>query len=152
MSMYLYLMVYGIIICLDLLSKFWALEFLGNSFIEVIHFLHLGPVLINRGISFGMLEFIPNINMILFVCNTVLVIVLLYFACRKNMQGRIYMHVLCAGALSNLIDRIQHQGVVDFIHVYIGKYSFPVFNVADSCITISVILMLSRDTVIYFKK
>lgn len=46
--------------------------------------------------------------------------------------------LILAGALGNLADRLRHGHVVDFIHVHYGWFNFPVFNVADSVLTIGV--------------
>ena len=43
---------------------------------------------------------------------------------------------VAAGAAGNVIDRIRHGAVVDFLDVYIGSYHWPAFNVADSAICI----------------
>ena len=51
------------------------------------------------------------------------------------LEGMSYGLVL-AGALGNLTDRLIHECVVDFIHVHYGWFNFPVFNVADSAITV----------------
>lgn len=51
------------------------------------------------------------------------------------LEGAAYGLVL-AGALGNLTDRLIHECVVDFIHVHYGWFNFPVFNVADSAITV----------------
>jgi len=50
--------------------------------------------------------------------------------------------LVLGGAIGNVIDRLQHGYVVDFILVYYERWSFPVFNVADSAITLGVILLL----------
>jgi signal peptidase II len=44
--------------------------------------------------------------------------------------------LIVSGALGNVIDRIRHGYVVDFVHAHWNAASFPAFNVADSCITI----------------
>jgi signal peptidase II len=44
------------------------------------------------------------------------------------------------GALGNLIDRLRFGEVVDFIEIGYGRWHWPVFNVADSAVTIGVIL------------
>ena len=49
---------------------------------------------------------------------------------------------ILAGAIGNLIDRIVHGYVIDFIDVYYQQYHWPAFNVADSAITIGAILLI----------
>ena len=50
--------------------------------------------------------------------------------------------MIAGGAVGNLIDRLNQGYVVDFILFHIGQWHFPAFNVADSCITIGLILFL----------
>ena len=50
--------------------------------------------------------------------------------------------LVLGGALGNLIDRIRLGYVIDYIDVHAGKYHWPAFNVADSAITLGVILLL----------
>ena len=50
-------------------------------------------------------------------------------------DGAVYGLIL-AGALGNLLDRLWHGHVVDFIHIHYGWFNFPVFNVADSAISL----------------
>ena len=48
--------------------------------------------------------------------------------------------MIAGGAIGNLIDRLNQGYVVDFILFHIGQWHYPTFNVADSCITIGLIL------------
>ncbi len=50
--------------------------------------------------------------------------------------------LIIGGAVGNLIDRIQLGYVVDFIDVYFRDWHYPAFNVADSAITVGVVLLL----------
>lgn len=50
--------------------------------------------------------------------------------------------LVLSGALGNVIDRLQHGYVVDFVHVHWKQHSFPAFNVADACITVGAGLLL----------
>jgi signal peptidase II len=50
--------------------------------------------------------------------------------------------LVLGGAIGNLIDRFQQGYVVDFFLFYYDRWSFPAFNVADSAITVGVILLL----------
>jgi signal peptidase II len=45
------------------------------------------------------------------------------------------------GSIGNLIDRARHGAVVDFIDVYWRDFHWPAFNVADSAITVGVMLL-----------
>lgn len=50
--------------------------------------------------------------------------------------------LVLGGAVGNLIDRIHYGYVIDFIDVHIGHWHFAFFNVADSAITVGVILLI----------
>jgi len=50
--------------------------------------------------------------------------------------------LIIGGAVGNVVDRLIHGAVVDFLHFYVGRFSWPAFNLADSAITIGVALML----------
>lgn len=50
--------------------------------------------------------------------------------------------LVIGGALGNVIDRLRFGAVFDFLDFYIGNYHWPAFNVADSCITVGVVLLL----------
>lgn len=50
--------------------------------------------------------------------------------------------LILAGAIGNLIDRLVHGYVIDFLHVYYQQYDFPVFNIADVAISIGAALLL----------
>jgi signal peptidase II len=49
---------------------------------------------------------------------------------------------IAGGALGNLIDRVRHGAVVDFLDVYVGKYHWPAFNVADSAICLGAFIFI----------
>lgn len=50
--------------------------------------------------------------------------------------------LILAGALGNLIDRLRHGHVVDFIHLHWEGWYYPAFNVADSAITVGALLLV----------
>jgi signal peptidase II len=50
--------------------------------------------------------------------------------------------MIIGGAVGNVYDRLVHGAVVDFLHFHYAGYSWPAFNLADSAITVGVVLML----------
>ena len=72
-----------------------------------------------------------------------------YVENKTNNYKIIIYGMLLSGILGNLFDRIIRGYVIDFISLNIFGYLFPVFNVADMLITISVILLLVDEL---FKK
>ncbi len=55
------------------------------------------------------------------------------------------LSLVLGGAAGNLIDRLVYGYVIDFLDVYYGTWHWPAFNVADSAITLGVILMLAES-------
>jgi signal peptidase II len=56
--------------------------------------------------------------------------------------AQISFGLLSGGIAGNLIDRLQHGHVIDFIDLHFGSYVYPTFNVADSGICVGVLLYL----------
>lgn len=52
------------------------------------------------------------------------------------------MACILGGAIGNVIDRMMHGYVVDFLDFYVGNWHFPAFNVADSAITLGAICLV----------
>jgi len=53
--------------------------------------------------------------------------------------------LVLGGAIGNLIDRLAYGYVIDFLDVYYGNWHWPAFNIADSAITVGVMLMLAES-------
>lgn len=73
-----------------------------------------------------------------------LIVVIYYFlkidpACKIELAS---LSFIAGGAIGNNIDRIIQGYVVDFLELFLGKFHWPTFNVADSFITIGVILLI----------
>jgi len=75
------------------------------------------------------------------VMSVVLVVWLLRLGSRERLMAAA-LSLVTGGAVGNLIDRIHTGRVVDFIDVYVGNWHWPAFNVADSAITLGVVLLL----------
>jgi len=61
---------------------------------------------------------------------------------RQEWRTGLSLGLIIGGAVGNLIDRVQLGYVVDFIDVYFGDWHYPAFNIADSAITVGVVLLL----------
>ncbi len=66
-------------------------------------------------------------------------------AFRATMTLNLSLALIAGGAIGNLVDRLSQGYVVDFILFHIGQWYFPAFNIADTCITIGLILFLIEN-------
>ena len=64
-----------------------------------------------------------------------------WYAPVKDRLLLIALSLVVGGAIGNLIDRVSSGAVTDFIDVYVGLHHWPSFNVADSAISIGIVLM-----------
>ena len=130
-------------VCLDQLTKKWALAHVGSGLV-VNRFLSF-DLEINRGISWGMLHTSSFTGFVLIttliVAVTVAVAVHAYGRWLNN-QNILGETLVVAGSSANIIDRILYGGVIDFIHIAYQRYSWPIFNVADMTIVVGVFVML----------
>jgi len=101
----------------------------------------------NRGAAFGVLSdwdlpYQPAVLAVLSIA--ALAAIMLYFVRlpASARLPRLALALVLGGALGNLLDRVRLGYVVDFIHVYWRQHQWPDFNVADSAITVGVILLV----------
>ena len=127
-----------ILVLIDQLSKKWALNniFFNQNYIEVNKFLNFTPVW-NKGISFGMFSDFTNVNCFMTIITSIIILIIFFWIIRvKNIILNLSLLLIISGAIGNLIDRLKYQAVVDFIDFHINNFHWPVFNLADSYITL----------------
>ena len=100
----------------------------------------------NPGVAFGLgADWSAEFKVYLFIGFSIIAIVaiLIFFhqTPPENKMVRVGLILIFSGAIENLIDRILYQEVIDFLDFFYGSYHWPAFNIADSCITIGVLLM-----------
>lgn len=127
---------------LDQLTKYLAVIKLKNSdsFKIIKNVLEL-TYTENTGAAFGILE---GMQWLFYILTVVVLIFILYLYNKTKIDKRFYVFdtslvLIFSGAIGNFIDRIRLKYVVDFI--YFVPINFPVFNVADICITIGCVLL-----------
>jgi signal peptidase II len=104
-------------------------------------------LLYNTGAAFSFLAGASGWQRWFFIGLGVIVsIVILYWLWRiepgKQRMLAAGFALILGGALGNVIDRIWHGHVIDFIHFHWRQWEFPAFNVADSAITIGAALLI----------
>lgn len=128
-------------IFLDQLSKWLAVIFLqGNAPIRAIPYLFNLTFTTNTGAAWGMLS---DKRWIFLVVSSIAILALLLFILIKRPREKLLcwsLTLLLAGGIGNMIDRVLLGYVVDFIEF--GFVEFPVFNVADSCVSIGAVLLI----------
>ena len=132
-----------LLIILDQITKIVAVHFLGGGQKVILIPGVLEFTLIhNSGAAFGILQ---NAMLFFFII-TAAALVMIFFilsrtpSARRYLPMRLCLYFIAAGAVGNLIDRAVFSYVRDFI--YFSLINFPVFNVADIYVTLSVIFML----------
>ena len=125
------------VIFLDQLTKFLAIRFLQlNTPVSLINnFLYL-TLVHNRGAAFGMFK--NQLFMFVLISIFAIVLIFLYLKAKNNsLLSTISLSMILAGAIGNLIDRLRFGFVIDFLDFRI----WPVFNLADSAITLAAIFL-----------
>ena len=136
----------GVVLVLDQASKLWVLNGLhlaDRGQIPVLPFFRLTMVM-NQGVSFGLLRADGPVGRWLLVAAALAVVVGLVAWVRRADRALFAtaLGLIIGGALgNNLIDRARIGQVVDFLD-FSGLYFPWVFNIADSAITIGVVLLL----------
>ena len=130
---------------LDILSKnFIQNKIMYGEQVEITSFLSLVHFQ-NTGAAFSFLSdqggwqryFLIAISLL-----AVLYIPWLINQYKKNILIAIGLLLILGGAIGNLYDRISYGYVIDFIYLHIDEFYWPAFNVADSAISLGVLLFL----------
>ena len=138
---------------LDQLIKYWVVNTLEvGEEIDLLPFLSLYHAR-NPGIAFSMLSSVSDWGLIaLTFCIICFVIWLWKNAGPEKSLSRFGFLLVIGGAIGNLIDRIRFHYVIDYISFHInGVFSFAIFNLADSFITVGAVLIV-LDELLHWKR
>jgi len=93
----------------------------------------------NIGSAFGMFKSLGNLFFILVSAAAIAAVSVMIVMDGGN---RIGLSLILGGAAGNLADRVVHGYVIDFLEVYVRDFYWPAFNVADSALTIGILLLM----------
>ncbi len=89
----------------------------------------------NKGAAFGMMSGAGNT---FFIVVSLIAISVIFYLLVKERENYLAYSLILGGATGNLVDRILYGHVTDFLDLYIGRYHWPAFNVADSVLTLGI--------------
>lgn len=144
--MYRWLGLGALVVAADQLVKLWVIRALmPGEEVAALPFLswvrwH------NKGAAFSMLNDAPGWQRWFFVALAVGFVSFIVYELRRlpgeqRLMGWVY-GLIAGGAAGNLVDRLTHGYVVDFVLVHWKQYYFPAFNVADSALTVGAVLWI----------
>ena len=99
----------------------------------------------NRGAAFSFLNEASGWQRWFFIVLGLAAAVFIVWLLARHGGQRMFswaLALILGGALGNVVDRVLHGHVVDFIQVHWKQHYFPAFNVADSAITIGAVLLI----------
>ncbi len=142
------------VLVLDQLTKFWIAAHVpfdpfhshgpGND-IEVIpgffYLIHIG----NTGAAWSMFTGRSMLLAALAAGTLVAIYFWRHALGLRQTLSQVCFGLLCGGIVGNLIDRLLHGHVIDFVDLHFGSYIYPTFNVADSGICVGVILYVLQS-------
>lgn len=139
-----YLAVAVMVMAFDQFTKYWvSVKLREGDEIDIIRGFFKLSYTENPGIAFGMLNN-GNVKWLLVAISVTAIMVVAYYMRRTPISNTLLLWslaLLAAGICGNLIDRFRLGRVIDFLLLYYKDYQWPVFNVADTAITIGAALM-----------
>ncbi|NIM15385.1 MAG: signal peptidase II [Candidatus Aminicenantes bacterium] len=145
-----YVVIFSLIIILDQASKIVIQSIFNDNPYKVIHVIKnffLIRYVENKGAVWGIFSQSSNtiIPKLITIFSLAALVIVIYFFLKLESKCAFELTSLSfiiGGAVGNLIDRLKQGYVVDFLEVYVKNFRWPTFNVADSFISIGVILLI----------
>jgi signal peptidase II len=140
-----------VVFLLDQITKYFVASrvALNTGWIDVIPNFFAITHVQNRGAAFSLFsDGTSSWKLGMLICFSVVAMVGISWYLWKGRHAYattgIALALILGGAVGNLWDRLLHGRVTDFLHVYMGEYSWPDFNVADSAIVIGAFLLIAE--------
>ena len=143
-------LVAAVVFLLDQLTKWWVTGPLGlNRIGDQLYLLPFFQFTYteNNGISLGLLNANNPVGrwMLVALTSAIAIGVAVWIGREKNRIDQMALGLVLGGALGNILDRILHGYVTDFLDLHFGEFRpFLIFNVGDAAISIAVVILLLR--------
>ncbi len=135
----------AVVILFDQITKAMILKTMAigdshtvTSFFNIVHWR-------NTGAAFSFLHASSGWQRWLFIGLALVAVVFIVWMLARHGGERLFswaLALILGGAIGNVIDRLLHGSVVDFIQLHWNGAAFPSFNVADSAITVGAALLI----------
>lgn len=103
---------------------------------------------VNTGCAWGFLSGKPWAQTFLKIITVIAILFFVFYYIYSIKKGYVFLQygiaVSFAGTMGNFIDRVLLNGVTDFISLTFWGYDFPIFNIADVCLTCGVIMIITH--------
>jgi signal peptidase II len=120
-----------------------------QQMVELLPFLALYRTY-NTGVAFSLFSSVGDVALL--AISAAVILFVLYLASRTepgNRVARLGFALIIGGALGNIVDRVAHGHVVDYILFHTPVWSFAVFNLADALITVGAALVVLEELLIW---
>jgi signal peptidase II len=120
-----------------------------QQMVELLPFLALYRTY-NTGVAFSLFSSVGDIGLL--AVSAAVILFVLYLASRTergNWIARLGFALIIGGALGNVIDRVANGYVVDYVLFHTPVWSFAVFNLADSLISVGAALVVIEELLIW---
>lgn len=153
------LLIAALLIAADQATKLWTVAAfdVGSPEATVIPGALYLTYVRNTGAAFGMLSGVDLtvgplhvdgtflLGLLSAAVSAWLIVHLLRHANDHGVWTRAALTLVLAGAVGNMIDRFRLGYVIDMVNVRIGWFDFPVFNLADACISVGAVLLIATS-------
>jgi signal peptidase II len=135
----------ALVIFLDQITKIAALKSMTPGVEHPVLPSFNFTLVYNRGAAWSFLSDAGGWQRWVFVALSAAISAVIVVWLRKVEPGQrmtaLALALILGGALGNLVDRLMYGHVIDFIHLYYGTFHWPVFNIADSAITVGAVAL-----------
>lgn len=131
----------SLVVISDFITKRMILKWVKPyESIDLLPFLNIVHVK-NEGAAFGLFTTLGN-SIFVIISIVAIIVIIAYLARIKGNLEIVSISLILGGAIGNLVDRLTIGKVVDFVDFFVGKWHWPAFNVADSALTVGILLFL----------